>query len=58
MKMKNLSRKELTLIAKKRKICGYKGMSKDKLLRIVNNNQGDRKSLLKSKKKGNQKRPL
>ena len=48
--MQNLSRKELGLIAKKRNICGYKSMPKDKLLRIFNNNGGDRKSLLKSKK--------
>ena len=48
--MQNLSQNELRLIAKTRNICGYKSMPKDKLLRIINNNVGDRKSLLKSKK--------
>ena len=41
----------LTLIAKNRKINGYKSMPKDKLLRIINNNKRDRKSLFNSKKK-------
>ena len=50
IKMQNLSQKELKLIVKKRNICGYKSMPKDKLLRIINNNEGDRQSLLKSKK--------
>ena len=40
----------LTLIAKNRKINGYKSMPKDKLLRIINNNKGNRKSLLNKKK--------
>ena len=48
--MQNLSRKELRLIAKKTNICGYKSMAKDKLLRILNNNERDRKSFFKSKK--------
>ena len=52
-KILNLSLKEFR-IAKNRNICGYKG--KDKLLRIINNNKGDQKSLLKSKKRRNQKR--
>ena len=49
--MQNLSRKELRLIAKNRNICGYKSMPKEKLLRIINNNERDKKSLFKSKKK-------
>ena len=50
-KMLNLSLKELRLIAKNRNINGYESMPKDKLLTITNNNnKGDRKSLLKSKK--------
>ena len=49
--MQNLSRKELRLIAKNRNICGYKSMPKDKLSRIINNNERDRKSLFKQKKK-------
>ena len=48
--MQNLSLKELILIAKNRDINGYESMPKDKLLRIINNNKRDRKSLLKSKK--------
>ena len=56
--MLNLSQKELILIVKNRNTCGYKSMPKDKLLRIIYNNEGDRKSLLKSKiedtKKGQQ----
>ena len=47
--MQNLSQKELRLIAKNRNISGYKSIPKDKLLRIINN-EGDRKSLFKSKK--------
>ena len=43
--MQNRSRKELRLIAKNRNICGYKSMPKDKLLRIINNNERDRKIL-------------
>ena len=35
IKMQNLSRKELRLIAKNRNICGYKSMPKDKLSRII-----------------------
>ena len=50
IKMQNRSRKELRLKAKNRNICGYKSMPKDKLLRIINNNERDRKSLFKSKK--------
>ena len=49
--MLNLSLKELGLIAKYRNINGYKSMCKDKLLKIINNNKGDRKGLFKSKKK-------
>ena len=37
-------------MAKNRNICGYKSMPKDKLIRIINNNERDRKSLFKSKK--------
>ena len=48
--MQNVSRKELRLIAKNKGICAYKSMSKDKLSRIIINNEGDRKSLFKSKK--------
>ena len=48
--MQNLSRKELRLIAKNRNICGYKSIPKDKLLRIINNNERDRESLFKLKK--------
>ena len=33
-------------------------MAKDKLLRIINNNMGDRKSLLKSKKEETKKKSL
>ena len=36
--MKNLSLKELRLIAKNRNINGYKSMPEDELLRIINNN--------------------
>ena len=45
--MQNISQKELRLIAKGRSICGYKSMPIYKLLRIINNNEGDRKNLLK-----------
>ena len=48
--MQNLSQKELRLTAKNRNICGYKRMPKDKFLRIINNNDGDRKVILKLKK--------
>ena len=48
--MLNLSLKELSLIAKDRSINGNWSMPKDKLLRIINNKKGDRKSLLKSEK--------
>ena len=49
--MQNLSRKELRLIAKNRYICGYKSIPKDKLLRIINNNnKRDKNSFFKSKK--------
>ena len=51
--MLNLSLKKLRLIAKNRNINGYKSMSKDKLLRIINdsnNKNRDRKSLFKSQK--------
>ena len=37
--MLNLSLKELKLIAKNRKINGYRSMSKDDLLDIINKNQ-------------------
>ena len=47
--MQNPSQKELRLTAKNRNIWGYKSMPKYKLLRIINNNEGDRKNLLKSK---------
>ena len=47
--MLNLSLKELRLIAKNRNINGYESMSKDKLLRIINNKR-DRKSVFKLKK--------
>ena len=49
--MQNLSQKELRLIAKNRNICGYKSMLKDKLLRIINNNERDRVFLNQQKKK-------
>ena len=45
----------MRLIAEYRNIDGYKSMPKDKLLRILNDNKGDRKSLFKSKK-GKQKK--
>ena len=48
--MQKLTQKQLRLIAENRNISGYKSMPKDKLLRIINNNEGDRKSPLKSKK--------
>ena len=48
--MQNLSRKQLRLMAKNRNICGYKSMLKDKLIRVINNNERNRKSLFKSKK--------
>ena len=48
-KMLNLSLKELRLIAKNRNTNVYKSIPKDKLLRIINNNKRDRKSLFKSK---------
>ena len=44
--MLNLSLKELRLIAKNRSINGYKTMTKDKLLKIINNKK-DKKSLFK-----------
>ena len=40
----NVPLKELRLIAKNRNIKGYESMCKDKLLRIINNKKGDRKS--------------
>ena len=49
-KMFNLSLKELRLISKNRNINGYESMAKDKLLKIINNNKGGRKSLLISEK--------
>ena len=48
--MRNLSQKELRLKAKNRNIYGDKSMPKDKLLRMINNNERDRKSLFESKK--------
>ena len=45
--MLNLSLRELKQVAKNRDIIGYKNMPKDKLLRIINNNKRDRKSLFK-----------
>ena len=48
--MQNLSQKELRLIVKNRNICSYKSMPKDKLLRIVDNNERYRNSLFKLKK--------
>ena len=58
--MENLSQKEMRYMAKNRNISGYKGMPKDKLLRMINNtssnnnssnnNKRDRNSLFKSKK--------
>ena len=57
-KMLNLSLKKLRLITKNRSINGYESKPKDKLLRIINNKKGDRKSLLKSKKRRNQKKSL
>ena len=48
--MLNLSLKELRLIAKNRNINGYESIPKDRLVKISNNNKGDRKSLLKPKK--------
>ena len=53
--MLNLSLKELRLIARNRNISCYKSMPRYKLLRIINN-KGDRKSLLKCKKRRNQKK--
>ena len=53
--MQNLSRKELRLIAKNRNICGYKSMPKDKLLRIINNDERERKSIFKSTKEESKK---
>ena len=50
IKTQNLSQKELRLIAKNKNICGYKIRRKDKLLRVIVNNEGDRKRLFKSKK--------
>ena len=44
------SLKEWRLIAKNININGYKSMPKDKLLGIIDNNRGDRKSLLKKKR--------
>ena len=49
--MQNLSQKGLRLIANNRNICGYKSMPKDKLLRIINSNERDKKSLFYQKKK-------
>ena len=53
--MQNVSQKELRLIAKNRNISGYKSMHKDKLLRMINNNEGDRMSLFKLKKEETEK---
>ena len=39
--MENLSQIELRLIAKNRNISGYKSISKDKLLKIINNNNNN-----------------
>ena len=56
--MLNLSLKELRLIATNRNISCYKSMPRYKLLRIINN-KGDRKSLLKYKRRRkNQKKSL
>ena len=49
--MLNLSLKELRLIAKNRNIRSHESMPRDKLLRIINKNKEDKKSLFKSKKK-------
>ena len=49
--------KAIATNSKKRNISGYKSISKDKLLRIINNNHGDRKSLLKSKNEETKKSP-
>ena len=49
--MLNLYLKELSLIAKSRNINGYGSVLKDRLLRVINNNNnGERKSFLKQKK--------
>ena len=48
--MLHLLLKELRLVAQNRSINGYASMPKDKLLRIISNNKGHRKSLFKSKK--------
>ena len=50
-----LSLKNLRLIAKNRNINGYESMPKGKLLRIINNKKGDKKSLFESKKEENKK---
>ena len=46
-KMLNLSLKKFRLIAKNRSINGYEILPKDKLLRIINDKEGYRKSLIK-----------
>ena len=48
--MVNLPLKELRLTAKNRNINGRKRMSKDKILRIINNKKGDRNSHFKLKR--------
>ena len=47
--MLNLLLKELRLIAKNKNINGYESMPKDRLLKIINNNKGDIKSLFEPK---------
>ena len=49
IKILNLSLKKLKLIAKNRNTNGCESMPKEKLLRIIDNNKNDRKSLFKLK---------
>ena len=47
MKVLNLSLKKLKLTAKNRNANGFKSMLKDKLLKIIKDNNEDRESLFK-----------
>ena len=59
--MLNLLKSELRLIAKNRSISGYKSMSKNELINVINTSKptkNNKKNIFKSKRKKDQKKSM
>ena len=59
--MLNLLKSELRLIAKNRSISGYKSMSKNELINVINTSKptkNNKKNIFKSKRKKGQKKSM